>query len=60
LQHWENDGIVPDVIVITGGNDSDSNSSESDTSEDKSESHDGSDFEFVQPLPTELPGYCVA
>jgi hypothetical protein len=60
LQYWESDGIVPDVIVITVGNDSDSNSSESDTSEDKSESHDSSDFEFVQPLPAELPGYCVA
>jgi hypothetical protein len=52
LQYWEKDGVVSDVIdkiVILLGDETDSSSSESHTSEDKSESDDGNDSDLAQP-----------
>jgi hypothetical protein len=62
LQYWEKDGIVSDVIdeiVISLGDETDSSSSESDTSEAKPESDDGNDSDLTQPLPSEPSGHRV-
>jgi hypothetical protein len=62
LQYWEKDGIVSDVIdeiVILLGDETDSSSSESDTSEYKSESDDGNDSDLAQPPHSEPSGHDV-